>query len=237
MGDQLGGRNMRCLGVAGRRAAHVRPVDHRRRYSWRIVSLGSSPPAIDPLTRDPPLARLEAVLLLADEPLSLRRLTEAALLPDTATTQRLLARLEQFYDADQTAFQIVEVAGGYQLLTRPQYHPWLARLRHTGRDVHLSPAAWETLALIAYKQPITRADIEKIRGTHTVEPLQTLLEKGLIQVVGRQDSLGRPQLYGTTRRFLQLFGLKSLEDLPQLHTLKNPTPGHPADSAMPVESP
>jgi segregation and condensation protein B len=167
---------------------------------------------------------LEAVLLLADEPLSLRRLTDAALLPDTTTTQQLLQRLEQLYEADQTAFQIAEVAGGYQLLTRAQYHPWLDRLRHTGRDLQLSPAAWETLALIAYKQPITRAEIEKIRGTHTVEPLQTLLEKGLVHVVGRHESLGRPHLYGTTRRFLQLFGLKSLEDLPNLHALKKPPP-------------
>ncbi|MBA2227365.1 SMC-Scp complex subunit ScpB [Thermogemmata fonticola] len=212
----------RRWGVATRRPAHVRPADLPNRGPWLRTRLRAPAAADDPLARDPLLARLEAVLLLADEPLSLKRLTEAALLPDTAATAQLLARLEQLYDADQTAFQIAEVAGGYQLLTRAVYHPWLARLRHTGRDLHLGPAAWETLALIAYKQPITRAEIEKIRGTQAVEPLRVLLEKGLVQVVGRQDSLGRPQLYGTTRRFLQLFGLKSLEDLPHIHALKKP---------------
>lgn len=214
----------RRWGVAARRPAQVRPGNHPSRWPWLRSRIKAPVAESDPLARDPLLARLEAVLLLADEPLSLKRLTEAALLPDTATTEQLLARLEQLYDADQTAFQIVEVAGGYQLLTRAVYYPWLVRLRHTGRDLQLGPAAWETLALIAYKQPITRAEIEKIRGTQAAEPLRILLEKGLVQVVGRQDSLGRPQLYGTTRRFLQLFGLKSLDDLPQIHALKKPSP-------------
>ena len=211
-------------GVVARRPACARPANHPPRWPWLQARIRAPASVDDPLARDTLLARLEAVLLLADEPLSLKRLTEAALLPDTATTEQLLARLEQLYDADQTAFQIVKVAGGYQLFTRTVYHPWLARLRHTGRDLHLGPAAWETLALIAYKQPITRAEIEKIRGTQAAEPLRVLLEKGLVQVVGRQDSLGRPPMYGTTRRFLQLFGLKSLDDLPQIPALKKPAP-------------
>jgi segregation and condensation protein B len=144
----------------------------------------------------------------------LRRLTDAAHLPHPDAAWQLLERLQQLYEADHSAFHIVELAGGYQLLTRPVFHPWLTRLRHTGRDLRLSDAAWETLALIAYRQPITRAEMEKIRGTTVTEPLRLLIEKGLVRVVGRQDSLGRPQLYGTTRKFLQLLGLRSLDDLP-----------------------
>ncbi|MCS7021338.1 MAG: SMC-Scp complex subunit ScpB [Gemmataceae bacterium] len=209
-------------GVARRRPMHLRPGNARRHWPWLWRAPHTASVPTDPLARDTQLARLEAVLLMAHEPLSLRQLAEAAYLADTATAAQLLQRLQQLYDSDQTAFHLVELAGGYQLLTRPCYHPWLARLRHTGRDVRLSPAAWETLAVIAYKQPITRAEIEKLRGTTVSEPLRQLLEKGLVRVVGRQDTLGRPQLYGTTRKFLQLFGLKSLHDLPHVDTLLPP---------------
>src|SRR5262249_16036865 len=126
------------------------------------------------------------------------------------------------YDADGTAFQIEELAGGYQLLTRPRYHPWLARLKRTGHEVRLTPATLETLAVIAYKQPIMRAEGEKIRGRMCAEIIRMLMEKGLVRVGGRHDSLGRPQLYGTTRKFLQVFGLNALKDLPEVEALKPP---------------
>lgn len=197
----------------------VRPANWVRRLLWRRLCT-SSTTVLDPLARDAVLARLEAALLLADEPLPLRRLAEVAHLPDSTTAANLLRQLQELYDADQTAFQIVELAGGYQLLTRPSFHPWLMRLRHTGRDLRLSEAAWEVLALVAYRQPITRAEMEKIRGVSVVEPLRLLMEKGLIRVVGRQESLGRPQLYGTTHKFLQLFGLRSLDELPHVELLK-----------------
>jgi segregation and condensation protein B len=124
-------------------------------------------------------------------------------------------RLRELYDADATAFQVEEIAGGYQLLTRPAYRPWLQRLLRTGRDVRLTPAALETLAIVAYRQPIPRADVEAIRGVACAELLTHLMEKGFIKVVGRQESLGRPVLYGTTKKFLQAFGLGSLRDLPE----------------------
>lgn len=179
-------------------------------------------PAVDPHARDSRLARLEAVLLLTDEPLTARRLADVAGLDDAAEARTLIDRLKEMYDADGTAFQVEEIAGGYQLLTRPRYHPWLARLKRTGHEVRLSSAALETLAVIAYKQPIMRAEVEKVRGVACGEIVRQLMEKGLVRVAGRHDSLGRPQLYGTTKRFLQVFGLNTLKDLPEVEALRKP---------------
>ena len=131
-------------------------------------------------------------------------------------------RLQALYDADGTAFQVEEIAGGYQLLTRPKYHPWLARLKRTGHELRLSPAALETLAVIAYKQPIMRAEVEKVRGVACGEVIRQLMEKGLVRAAGRHDSLGRPQLYGTAKKFLQAFGLNTLQDLPEVESLRRP---------------
>ena len=190
--------------------------------------------ASGPLGRDAALATLEAVLLVADEPLPTRKLAQAAELPDAATVRRLLRKLQQLYDRDATAFQIEELAGGYQLLTRPQYHRWLNTLRRDlalrggerPGDLRLTGAARETLAIIAYRQPVMRGDVEAIRGVHCGETLRLLMEKGLIKIAGRDDSLGRPVLYGTTKKFLQLFGLKSLKDLPRAEEMKaRPIPG------------
>jgi segregation and condensation protein B len=160
------------------------------------------------------VALVEAALMAADEPLTSRKLATAAGLRDANEARRLVQRLQGLYDRDGTAFQVEELAGGFQLLTRPEYHPWLARLRRTAAEMRLSPAARETLAIIAYRQPITRADIEAVRGVQSGEVLRQLMEKGLVRIAGRDDSLGRPHLYGTTRKFLQVFGLKSLRDLP-----------------------
>jgi segregation and condensation protein B len=169
----------------------------------------------DPLAREVALAMLEAVLLAADEPLAIRKIVQAAGLPDAGTARRLLKRLATLYDQDGTAFQIEELAGGFQLLTRPEYHRWLAGLRRAGAELRLTGPARETLAIVAYRQPIMRADIEAIRGVHCGETLRLLMERGLVRIAGRDDSLGRPVLYGTTKKFLQLFGLKTLKDLPE----------------------
>jgi segregation and condensation protein B len=174
------------------------------------------------LAREPALARVEAALLAADEPLTLRKLAHAAGLPDTAAARALVRRLQSLYEADGSAFQVHELAGGYQLLTRPEFHPWLARLRRTGNDLRLTQPAKETLAIIAYRQPIMRAKIEAIRGVHCGELLRLLMEKGLVRITGRDDSLGRPVLYGTTRKFLQAYGLRSLKDLPLVDQLQPP---------------
>lgn len=166
------------------------------------------------------MAQLEAVLLIADEPLPLRKLVEAAGLSDAAAARRLLKKLQDHYDVDGSAFELEELAGGFQLMTRPEYHRWLTTLRHSQAELRLTAASRETLAIVAYRQPIMRADIEAIRGVHCGETLRLLMEKGLIKIAGRDNSLGRPVLYGTTKRFLQVFGLKSLKDLPNAESLR-----------------
>jgi segregation and condensation protein B len=174
------------------------------------------------LARDPLVALVEAALFAADEPLTPRRLAAVAGLADGTEARRLVRKLQSLYDKDGTAFQVEELAGGFQLLTRPEYHSWLIRLRRTGNELRLSPAARETLAIVAYRQPIMRADIESVRGVQCGEMLRQLMERGLVRIAGRHESLGRPVLYGTTRKFLQVFGLKSLRDLPQVEQLRPP---------------
>jgi segregation and condensation protein B len=172
------------------------------------------------LARDSQLALVEAALLAADEPLTTRKLATVAGLQDGNEARRLVRRLQELYGQDRTAFQVEEVAGGFQLFTRPEFHRWLVRLKRGGQDLRLTGPARETLAIIAYRQPIMRAEIEGIRGVHCGDLLRLLMEKGLIRIAGRDDSLGRPVLYGTTKKFLQVFGLKSLKELPEVAELR-----------------
>ena len=210
------------LGPAARRPFTELPGNAPRPALFRLTAPEPEPAAADPLARDARLARVEAALLLADEPLTARKLAEAAALADPAEARRLVERLRALYDADGTAFQVEELAGGYQLLTRAAFHPWLLRLRRTGHDLRLTPAALETLAVVAYKQPIMRAEVEAVRGVQCSEVIRVLMEKGLVRIAGRHPSLGRPQLYGTTKKFLQAFGLGSLKDLPEVESLTPP---------------
>lgn len=198
------------------------PGNHRLPPFHRLpAEAGEALPAVAG-GRDPALALVEAALLAADEPLPPRKLARVAGLADAAVARQLLRQLQELYDQDGTAFQVAEIAGGFQLLTRPEYHRWLVRLRSTNQDLRLTPAARETLAIVAYRQPIMRADIEAIRGVHCGETLQQLMEKGLVRIAGRHDSLGRPMLYGTTKKFLQIYGLKTLKDLPVAADLTAP---------------
>ncbi len=195
----------------------------RRRYDRLPVNYRL--PLARPLVRDAKLARVEAALFAADGPLSPRKLATIAGLVDTAETRRQVEALKGFYQSDASAFQIEEIAGGWQLRTRAEFHPWLVRLRRTYPDQiahRLSGAALETLAIIAYRQPIMRADIEGIRGVQCGELLGLLMEKGLVRIAGRDDSLGRPILYGTTKKFLQTFGLNNLKELPEVEQLRPP---------------
>jgi segregation and condensation protein B len=207
---------------AAARPAPRRPVNHRLPLAWRWTPDTQGDAPVSELARDRPLALVEAALLLADEPLPPRRLAAVAGLADAAEARRLVARLHELYDQGGSSFQVEELAGGYQLLTRAEFYPWLARLRHSASEVQLSPAARETLAIVAYRQPVTRADVEAIRGVGCSGVLEQLMEKGLVRLAGRDDSLGRPALYETTRKFLQLFGLKSLRDLPPAEGLAVP---------------
>jgi segregation and condensation protein B len=200
------------------------PALYRVLHETETASAGQGEQA-----RDARLALVEAALLTADEPLTARRLAVVTGIGDTAEARRLVQKLQALYDQDGTAFQVEELAGGYQLLTRPEYHPWLVRLRRASTDLRLSGAARETLAIIAYRQPIMRADIEGVRGVQCSEVLRLLMERGLIRIAGRDDSLGRPVLYGTTKKFLQVFGLKSLRDLPVNSDLQPPSRNAPVD--------
>jgi segregation and condensation protein B len=172
--------------------------------------------------RNAKLANVEVALFLADEALSAKRIADVAMLESAAEAKELVETLQRMYENDLSAFQIEELAGGYQILTRAQYHSWLLRWRRTGHDLRLTPTIMETLAVIAYRQPITRADIEKIRGTTVTEPIRILMERGLVRSAGREKSLGRPQIYATTKKFLQLFGLKELASLPEVESLPAP---------------
>lgn len=164
---------------------------------------------------------IEAVLFASDEPLSANRL--AAIAETTAKQVRqAIEGLNEQYRAGNRAFRIEQIAGGYQMLTLGSYNHWLQKLLRARGDSKLSAAALETLAIIAYKQPIIRADIEAIRGVQTGEMIRSLMYKGLVKIVGRAEVLGRPMLYGTTKRFLEVFGLNSLKDLPKVEELKRP---------------
>jgi segregation and condensation protein B len=170
--------------------------------------------------RDARLQRLEAVLLLAREPLNSRKLAQFANLADGTEARTLVRKLNEAYDAAGRAFRVEEVASGYQLFTRPGFATWLRKLGHIPAEMRLSAPALETLAVIAYRQPVPRADIEAIRGVNCGEILRQLMERDLARISGRSDELGRPFLYGTTRRFLQIFGLVDLDELPRADKLR-----------------
>lgn len=166
------------------------------------------------------MARLEAVLLVAGGALSFRRLAHLATLADAAEVRDLIENLNAAYDAVSCAFRVERVATGVRLMTRPRFAMWLDRLHNRQARSKLSPPMMETLAIVAYRQPITRAEVEKIRGVASAEMLRQLLERGLLRITGEDDSLGRPFLYGTTRQFLEDFGLGSLDGLPMAESLR-----------------
>ncbi len=185
-------------------------------------------------TRDAKLQRLEAILLLAREPLNSRKLSQFANLADGTEARTLIRKLNEMYDRSGRAFRVEEVASGYQLLTRPAFATWLRKLGHVPAEIRLSAPALETLAVIAYRQPVLRADIEAIRGVNCGEILRQLMERDLVRISGRSEELGRPFLYGTTRRFLQVFGLVNLEELPRADRLRGPRkPAVPALAVTP----
>jgi segregation and condensation protein B len=158
---------------------------------------------------------LEALLFASHAPLSAAELARADESLDEEQIERAVAELRLEYEREERAFDVVEIAGGYQLLTRPEFAPVLERFDAVPHPTRLSNPALETLAIIAYRQPIGRAEVEEIRGVGAGGVLKTLQEREMIEVVGRGEGLGRPLLYGTTRRFLEHFGFRSLADLPR----------------------
>jgi segregation and condensation protein B len=178
------------------------------------ANAGKEIPLAD-LSQSEKLRRIEAVLLISREALSSRKLAKLAGLADATEARTLIRRLNQHLEQEGRAYRIEEVAGGMTMLTRPQFAPWLRRLAHVPNVTKLSQSAMETLAVVAYRQPVLRADIESIRGVGCSEVLKQLMEGELVRICGRSEELGRPYLYGTTKRFLQIFGLRSADRLPR----------------------
>ncbi|MDR1383504.1 MAG: SMC-Scp complex subunit ScpB [Planctomycetaceae bacterium] len=179
-----------------------------------------SPQQNDVLTSSDPqplaeetLTRIEAVLFLSREPVSGRRLVQLADIPEGTRIRGLVKKLNSRYDSRSSAFRIYEVAGGFQIRTRPHFVPWLARLHSSPIEIRLSTSALETLTIIAHKQPVLRATVEKIRGVQCGEILRQLMEQDLVKITGKTNDLGRPFLYGTTKRFFQLFGINRIEEI------------------------
>lgn len=159
---------------------------------------------------------VEALLFAAgDEGLSLKQLTSVLEMAELQTKE-VLKDLKEYYEDSKRGLQLVEIAGVYQLATKKEHSDYIKKLVESPGSGGLSQASLETLAIIAYKQPITKAEIEEVRGVKTERPLQTLMSKVLVKEVGRAEGAGRAYLYGTTKEFLDYFGLKTLEELPAL---------------------
>lgn len=159
---------------------------------------------------------IEALIFVSPKPVSLKEISEV--LPDEGIKEirSAIEELSAEYKERGGGLLLVEVAGGYQLITRPEYDSYIRKLLTERREVRLSQAALETLAVIAYRQPISTPEISAIRGVDVSGPLKSLLAKKLIRIIGRKDAPGRPFLYGTTKEFLLRFGLRDLSELPRL---------------------
>lgn len=163
---------------------------------------------------------VEAVLFASDAPLPLSKIVSILGVGSARDVRNHIQALNERYERMGASFRIEQIASGYQMLTLPVYNTWIRRLKQSKQDSRLSQAALETLAVVAYKQPVVRAEIEAIRGVSAGEMLNRLRELGLIKIVGRAEDVGRPMLYGTTRRFLEVFGLSGIEDLPEVEEMQ-----------------
>jgi segregation and condensation protein B len=163
-----------------------------------------------------PIHVVEALLFASDAPVEAERLREVLDLPSAEAARELVEELRRRLDADGRAFQVLEVGGGFRLVTRPEVAPWLVRLARSRTRSRLSRPALETLAIIAYRQPVSRPEVDMIRGVNSEAVLENLLDRRMIRIAGRKESPGRPFLYETTREFLVAFGLRDLGDLPKV---------------------
>jgi segregation and condensation protein B len=163
-----------------------------------------------------PIDVVEAMLFASDVPLEAERIREVLDLENAPAARGLVEELIARYEAEPRGLAIVEVGGGYRMVTRPELAPWLVRLARARTRVRLSRPALETLAIIAYKQPVSRPELDAVRGVNSDAVLDNLLERRLIRIGGRKEAPGRPFLYETTREFLVAFGLRDLNDLPKV---------------------
>lgn len=181
---------------------------------------------------------VESILFSTDIPLSSGKIAQLLGVGDSNDVKKHIASLNKRYQQTGSSFRIQGIARGYQMLTLPVYNNWIQKLHKTRHDSKLSPAALETLAIVAYKQPLIRADIESIRGVAIGDMLLRLRDMKLIKISGRAEEIGRPLLYGTTNKFLEIFGLSTIKDLPNLDddrpneipSLKMSEPDTPSDN-------
>jgi len=178
---------------------------------------------------------LEAALFASPRPIPTEDLATLDAEASPAAVQSALDELREHYDVEGHAVELVDAGGGWQILTRPEYTEAIERAQMAQRPRRLSPAALETLALVAYRQPIGRAEIEEIRGVDVGSVLKSLHERGLVDVVGRSEALGRPLLYGTTGAFLEQFALRHLEELPRTDELAIALRNRAPEAVEPVE--
>ena len=163
-----------------------------------------------------PIDVVEALLFASDTPLEAERVREVLDLENAAAARALLGQLVARYEAEARGLSIMEVGGGWRMVTRPELAPWLVRLARARTRVRLSRPALETLAIVAYKQPVSRPEIDAVRGVNSEATLEGLLERRLIRIGGRKEAPGRPFMYETTREFLVAFGLRDAGDLPRI---------------------
>ena len=163
-----------------------------------------------------PIDVVEALLFASDAPLEAERIREVLDLENVAAARELVGQLVERYESQQHGLAIMEVGGGWRMVTRPELAPWLVRLARARTRVRLSRPALETLAIVAYKQPVSRPEIDAVRGVNSEATLDNLLERRLIRIAGRKEAPGRPFVYETTREFLVAFGLRDPGDLPKI---------------------
>jgi segregation and condensation protein B len=181
-----------------------------------------------------PVDVVEALLFASDAPLEAERIREVLDLENAAAARALVDELRARYDASHRALSIQEVGGGYRMVTRAELAPWLVRLARARTRVRLSRASLEALAIVAYKQPVSRPEVDAVRGVNSEGVLDSLMERRLVRIAGRKEAPGRPFLYETTREFLIAFGLRDLGDLPKVEgELVIPAVDAAAESAAP----
>lgn len=164
---------------------------------------------------------IEALLFAATKPLSVQEIRKAVKPLTAREVETLITELKEDYLQNGRSFEIIEIAGGYEMATRKEYAPWILKIELQKKAKQVTQSALETLAILAYKQPITRAEIEDLRGVDVSGVMATLVERGLIKIVGRKEVPGRPFLYGTTEKFLEHFGLNRIEDLPSISDIQS----------------
>jgi len=171
--------------------------------------------------RASPKSIVEALLFASDRPITIQKLGEISGI-DGKEVRGYVEELNREYEEQGRSYRIEEIAGGFQILTLPEFSEWVGALTRSQVESRLSKAALETLAIVAYKQPVLRAEVDAIRGVQSGQIIRTLMEKGLVKITGRKEVPGRPMLYGTTRKFLEAFGLRSVGDLPKAEEFVQP---------------